>query len=214
MRHCAQASGSFCRTAQGPPIRHEDVLHDDPRRPGVKMPDVWIKNAVTKLLKAVKVEKNQFLFIHKNTAIAGGDLVIRKVPWREICAFMLQHHRAIEKSGPLVQIFLVAISPRFFAVIAPFDTFLAPPLDAGEALLIATKSDPTDIVNADFFPLLERGRKAMADDGNRTTAHFGKNGFRAFEKRTGQSPDKSPQNQRQDSALRKQNFTSDGVHVK
>ena len=98
---------------------------------------VGIIQPVRGLLEAVKVVKDQRLPIHQHLLAGQAEPVLGEVPRREIGAGVLQDHNARETRRPIVQVLLVGKTRGLDAVVAPLQAALAPPLERGQAGLVA-----------------------------------------------------------------------------
>src|SRR5690348_6555489 len=96
----------------------------------------------------MEVEENQWVVVHKYAAILFGNLVILDVPWSGIAALVPDHFGVRRDLVKPVEITLVATAVALWLSETPFQAAVAPPFQAGGALICSAESNPADIVTA------------------------------------------------------------------
>src|SRR4051794_26430677 len=93
--------------------------------------------------------------IDQDPAAAKIDTVIAEVPGREIGADILNDFHAAKLPGERIEIALVGKAFAIDVIIAPFDTFAAPPFDRRTAVAVVARSHPSDVIGSEFSQFLQ-----------------------------------------------------------
>jgi len=92
---------------------------------------VWVVEPGRDFLKAVKMEKKKRIAVHSDHLPFSGDFIVAEVPRPKTDPLALYSDNTIKASGPGIKIFLVGVPSLLLTIVTPFDTLLAPGLQAG-----------------------------------------------------------------------------------
>src|SRR6185369_5402727 len=119
-------------------------------------------------LDPMEVKEHQLVaVVDHHRLIAPIQTDIREIPWRQIGAEVLDNVDVGKQPGEPIEIALVGETVTVDKIVAPFDTARAPPAQRRKALPAATHAHPSDIVNAEAFPVFHSPGEAMRDDAER-----------------------------------------------
>src|SRR5262249_10125003 len=129
------------------------------------------------LFESLEMVKDQRLVVHEYAALLASEHIICHIPRGEGRPLVSENDDSWKRSRPLVQILLIRIAIRLGDVVTPFQAPVAPPVQAGEAIGIATERDPADIEPAIDFRVSKMRSKSVRNDRNGTVSHLVKHRF-------------------------------------
>src|SRR5689334_20083482 len=98
----------------------------------------------------MKVKKNKRVLVNICRSISTSDAIICKIVRSGVRAQMLQFDQVLKEKGEFFKVLLIGETIPFDPIVTPLQASLAPPLQTGEALFVATEGDPADVVAARF----------------------------------------------------------------